>query len=82
MNHNYIIKISDFGLAGLIKPNMDPIFGSPGYMAPELHTGGQYDGEKIDLFATAVILFLMISGNPPFNSAQLSDPFFNLLATG
>jgi len=69
MTNNYIIKIADFGFAGLIKPDMAPIFGSPSYMAPEMHTGGKYDGEKIDLFATAVILFLMIAGNPPFNTA-------------
>ena len=48
---------------------MEPILGSPSYMAPEIHMGGSYDGEKIDLFAAAVILFLMIAGNPPFNSA-------------
>jgi len=40
--------------------------GTPGYMAPELLKGDIYKGTDVDLFALAVILFIMVTGSPPF----------------
>jgi len=36
-------------------------------MAPEIILEQPYDGKEIDLFASAIILFIMVSGNRPFN---------------
>ena len=49
-------------------------------MAPEIHLNAEYDGEKIDLFAAAVILFIMVAEHPPFTTASPSDPFYRCLA--
>jgi serine/threonine protein kinase len=39
--------------------------GTEGYMAPEISMK-EYDGRRVDIFASGVILFIMYSGNPPF----------------
>ena len=35
----------------------------------------------VDLFALGIILFILYSGHPPFNSAHPQDPHYKLLAT-
>jgi BR serine/threonine kinase len=32
-----------------------------------------------DLFSTAVILFIMYSGTPPFSKADPKDPYYKLI---
>jgi hypothetical protein len=39
-------------------------------MAPEIVDIGEYDGEQVDLFAAAVILFVMRSQQPPWVQAS------------
>ena len=41
--------------------------GAEGFQAPEILSGKQYWGNKIDIFAAGVILFIMVAGNPPFS---------------
>ena len=51
-------------------------------MAPEIHLKQPYQGESIDLFASAIILFILISGHEPFMSAQSNDFFYKCIAAG
>jgi len=51
-------------------------------MAPELITKTAYFGHSVDLFALGIILFILYSGHPPFNSANPQDPHYRLLAEG
>lgn len=51
-------------------------------MAPEIHAKTPYIGAAVDLFAAAIILFIMYSGTPPFSKADTKDPYFKLLCTG
>ena len=39
-------------------------------MAPEIHLNLPYSGVAVDLFAAAIILFIMVSGTPPFAKAD------------
>ena len=39
-------------------------------MAPELFSGQTYDGEKVDIFALGVILFMMLTAMEPFHKAD------------
>ena len=78
------LKITDFGLS-------IPLIGRYGtnalyskvctlnYMAPEIHNGDPYKGENADLFALGIILFIMVSGGPPFQEAVLSNSCYRLL---
>ena len=51
-------------------------------MAPEIHLNKPYTGAGVDLFASAIILFVILSQRPPFNSANPNDPHYRLLAAG
>lgn len=70
------VKLLDFGLArpDLQQTTLDSldsltrsgaVFGTPGYMAPELITGDPGDARS-DLFAVGAILFEMLAGRPAF----------------
>jgi serine/threonine protein kinase len=48
-------------------------------MAPEIHLRMPYSGEAVDLFATAIVLFIMYAGTPPFTKADPKDPYFKLI---
>ncbi|XP_056293878.1 caM kinase-like vesicle-associated protein [Pseudoliparis swirei] len=75
LKHSKIV-ISDFHLAklgnGLIK---DPC-GTPEYLAPEV-VGRQRYGRPVDCWATGVIMYILLSGNPPFYDEADDDDFEN-----
>ena len=48
-------------------------------MAPELLYGLPYNGKSVDLFATGMILFIMVTGFPPFHKAELRDYFYKYI---
>jgi carbon catabolite-derepressing protein kinase len=65
VDSDYNLKIGDFGLSSCWeKCNDDNLFtsklGTPGYMAPEIIFGVPYYGHSVDVFASGVILFIMV----------------------
>jgi serine/threonine-protein kinase SRK2 len=64
------LKLCDFGFAKSwsASPNMDTMrIGTPEYMAPDLISGRSgYDGKKVDVWASGVLLFVMLLGMFPF----------------
>lgn len=60
------IKLADFGLATYIKPGqrLHGTVGSPFYIAHEV-LGGGYN-QAADLWSAGVILYILLSGVPPF----------------
>jgi len=80
------LKIADFGFATLIcgsegDGKLLTYLGTVAYMAPELHAHKAYNGPSVDLFACAIILFIMLSGTPPFAQGEPKDPHYKLLCT-
>jgi calcium-dependent protein kinase len=64
-NSDLTIKLIDFGTANFYEKNKLTLkIGSSYYMAPEV-INGRYD-EKCDLWSCGVIMFILLSGNPPF----------------
>ncbi|MCB9591487.1 MAG: protein kinase [Sandaracinaceae bacterium] len=75
-------KILDLGIAKLVTRDhvaaTDPgltrassLMGTPKYMSPEQAAGDPVDG-RADLYAVAVVLFEMLSGDVPFDSKYVS----------
>ncbi|KAL4347031.1 hypothetical protein GQ457_17G025800 [Hibiscus cannabinus] len=60
------IKLADFGLATYIKPGqcLHGTVGSPFYIAPEVLVGGY--NQAADIWSAGVILYILLSGTPPF----------------
>ena len=67
MEESSQLKLIDFGLSKVLK-TMDDIIkekvGTLYYMAPEVILGDY--NEKCDVWSCGVILYIMLSGNPPF----------------
>ncbi|KIW09359.1 uncharacterized protein PV09_00257 [Verruconis gallopava] len=63
------VKLVDFGMAALQpKGNfLTTPCGSPHYAAPELLRNEPYDGSQADVWSAGVVLFVMLTGYPPFN---------------
>ena len=55
--------------------------GTRGYQAPELSLDKPYDF-ACDIFSMGVVLFILITGYPPFEQAHYSDRWFRPLAKG
>jgi len=49
-------------------------------MAPEIFIDKSYNGAVVDLFASGIVLFIMLSGPPPFAKADPNkDPHYKYL---
>mmetsp|Transcript_43807 Transcript_43807/g.72773 ORF Transcript_43807/g.72773 Transcript_43807/m.72773 type:complete len:198 (+) Transcript_43807:1440-2033(+) len=59
------VKISDFGFATEGIDGLTQKLGTQGYCAPEVFSGFTYDS-KCDIWSLGVIVYILISGLPPF----------------
>jgi serine/threonine protein kinase len=85
LDSNFNLKIADFGFAAPAQGRdgsgmLETQLGTASYMAPEIHLGKSYSGPGVDLFASAIILFVILTQRPPFSSANPQDPHYRLLA--
>ena len=70
LTKDHLLKIIDFGLSNYYKPGQDKFLytpcGSPCYASPEMINGNFYDGTKIDIWSSGIILYVMLCGYLPF----------------
>merc|ERR1719329_68522 len=67
-----VLKLIDFGLsvkhgASASIQKMKSVVGTAYYMAPEVLDASEDYDSKCDVWALGVILFMMLTGSPPFN---------------
>eukprot|EP00494_Astrolonche_serrata_P022384 UN22641 len=84
LDRRFGLKIADWGFSyiydkGNGKTLMRTELGTRGYMAPEILGQKKYDGQKTDVFAAGVILFICLAGFPPFQNATREDWWFDKL---
>jgi len=66
------LKIADFGFATTDKKSNEYV-GTSKYMSPECLAKKEYDCKQGDLWAAGLVLFVMVTGMFPFNSATSED---------
>ena len=68
------VKVTDFGIAELLSALTDisMVFGTPGYMAPEL-IGGRGSLPAGDMFSAGVTLYQCLTGFAPFDRPSMKE---------
>ena len=84
LTNEHILKIIDFGLSNYFtsEPNQELLItpcGSPCYASPEMVAGKKYNGFKIDVWATGIILYAMLCGYLPFEDKNNDILFKKIL---
>ena len=76
------IKLADFGLAYILSPDalVSTACGTPGYIAPEVLNNTGY-GKEVDMWALGVVMFILLSGCPPFFDDSIQN-LFKLIRSG
>lgn len=86
LDENFNLLLADFGFAKDISKDpykkLSTKIGTESYQAPELLSKMAYLGQEVDVFACGVILFIMVSGIPPFFCASYNDPYYRLISSG
>ena len=83
LDENNILKIIDFGLSHEFFGEGDELLktkcGSPSYAAPEIICCPFYDGFKVDVWCSGIILYAMLCGYLPFEGDDNDTLFKNIL---
>jgi carbon catabolite-derepressing protein kinase len=77
LDGNYNLRVADWGLSAVMD-DIDAAMlrtqcGTRAYMAPELLRREPYKGQPADMWSAGVVLFIMLSGFPPFETASAGD---------
>ena len=78
LDAEFNLKLADFGFATDKKVNTD-IQGTLSYMAPEILAELPYIPKQVDIFAAAVILFMMVTQRLPFLRADPDDEYYSFI---
>ena len=80
-DHPESAKVTDFGLSLFVKPEefLSELIGSAYYVAPEVLRSHYYS--KADIWSIGVILYILLSGEPPF-FGDSDDAIFQSILRG
>ena len=82
VSEDFGLKLTDFGFATRLDEGKKLLkkVGTPGCRPPEMWRFGSdykgYDGAKADSFQLGVLLYILLTGMPPFSEAKISDPWY------
>jgi serine/threonine protein kinase len=76
VNDKMEIKVTDFGFSTHNNNNLPIYAGTFPFMAPEVTSRASYDGIAADIFSLGVIMFVMVTGNYPFQKANEKDRYY------
>ncbi|MDD2776557.1 MAG: protein kinase [Gallionella sp.] len=76
------VKITDFGIARMasaaVRTQTGMVLGSPKYMSPEQVMGRTIDARS-DIFSLGVMIYEMLTGQPPFNGDNVNTIMYQTL---
>lgn len=80
------LQLTDFGFANFIDPasdaparDLNSLVGTGSYMAPEV-IDGRGHGTPVDIFASGVVMFRLLTGQMPFRAISLRESYELALA--
>lgn len=84
IDKDFNLKVADYGFATNLRGEdgsyvLHDYMGTLGYMPPEQHILNSYTGKGADMFATAVVLFTMVTQCQPFEKAVGEDKYYRLI---
>ena len=83
LTSEHLLKIIDFGLSNYFKEGQKDLLitpcGSPCYASPEMVGGHKYNGFKIDIWSSGIILYAMLCGYLPFEDKDNDILFEKIL---
>ena len=83
LTNEHLLKIIDFGLSNYFKEGQKDLLstpcGSPCYASPEMVGGNKYNGFKIDIWSSGIILYAMLCGYLPFEDKDNDALFEKIL---
>ena len=83
LTNEHLLKIIDFGLSNYFHEGQKNLLstpcGSPCYASPEMVAGKKYNGFKIDIWSTGIILYAMLCGYLPFEDKDNEVLFEKIL---
>ena len=84
LDGDFNLKIADFGFAAPLSGRDESgscrtRCGTIGNMAPEILLAKPYNGVAVDLFASAVVLFMMVTSRKPFKVAEPKDVMYRFI---
>ncbi|KAF6005095.1 Serine/threonine-protein kinase plk1 [Cyanidiococcus yangmingshanensis] len=77
------IKIGDFGLAAKLEYDNErkrTMCGTPNYIAPEILSGKNGHSYEVDIWSLGVVLYTMLIGKPPFETADVKTTYKRIKA--
>mmetsp|Transcript_7072 Transcript_7072/g.956 ORF Transcript_7072/g.956 Transcript_7072/m.956 type:complete len:98 (-) Transcript_7072:226-519(-) len=77
LDGNRNIKIIDFGFSICIptEKKLKIFCGTPSYMAPEIVSKMEYQGDKADIWSLGILLHVILCGKFPFKGSNDTDLF-------
>ena len=70
-----MIKLIDFGFACISREKLRVFCGTPSYMSPEIVAKKEYSGAAADVWASGIILYVLLCGTVPFKALNEKDLF-------
>ncbi|XP_016065178.1 PREDICTED: inactive serine/threonine-protein kinase PLK5 [Miniopterus natalensis] len=80
LNKNMEVKIGDLGLAARVGPGgrcHRVLCGTPNFLAPEVVSRNGHSCQS-DIWALGCIMYMVLTGDPPFTVAPLSEMYQNI----
>jgi serine/threonine-protein kinase len=76
---DYLVRVTDFGIARRFETPTGPAVGTPGYIAPEYLRGGRLDA-RADIFALGVVFYELLTGRHPFAGRSIAETHYNTMS--